>query len=195
MRRLSLMTMSHETVARSTVGAAIGLDVDVLVQVVDRLPALDGDRLAARAQILACCRDAPDDAARIELVGQQVVDDSSLGAVATESLVVLGIAAGDGDQRLPVSLGEPGQVSDGLGVGAHDAGGVFGTFEVAGCPVDVVGDSRQQHGQLVPCTAGWSGSSTSASTIHVSLLPPPCDELTISESLTRATRVSPPAVT
>src|SRR3954463_6728071 len=35
----------------------------------------------------------------------------------------------------------------------------------------------------------------SVSTIHVSLLPPPCEELTTSEPLRKATRVNPPVVT
>ena len=137
--------MASEPVARPTIGATIGLDVDVMVQVVDRLPALDRDRFACGAQVLARCRDASDDAARVELVGKEVADDRGLGAVATEALVVLGVAADDGDQWLPVRLRTSRQVGDGLGVGAHDPSGVLGALQVAGRPVDVVGNPREQH--------------------------------------------------
>src|SRR5690606_17548730 len=54
---------------------------------------------------------------------------------------------------------------------------VLGPLQVAGHPVQV-GGSAAQH--------------AASSTIQVSLVPPPCDELTTSEPSRNATRVRPP---
>ena len=59
---------------------------------------------------------------------------------------------------------------------------VLGPLQVAAEPVDTFG-----------CTGEHQPASVS--TIQVSLLPPPWEELTTSEPFRRATRVSPPAVT
>ena len=58
--------------------------------------------------------------------------------------------------------------------------GVLRAFEIAADPVERVGDARQQHRQ------------PQSSSTQVSLLPPPCDELTTSDPLRSATRVRPP---
>src|SRR6185436_14651672 len=47
---------------------------------------------------------------------------------------------------------------------------------------------------FTPSKSSFSGSGASAST-QVSLLPPPCDELTTSDPLFSATRVRPPGKT
>ena len=148
MRRLSLTTwrMKRSRARRSAPRSDSTLTY--MVEVVDGLPALDRDRLSRRPQVLPSRGHAAHDAAGIELIGQQVLDDDPLRDVAAEAFVVLGVAADDGDQRLPVRLGPPGQVGDGLGVGAHHPGGVLGTLEVARRPVDVVGNPRQQHGGI-----------------------------------------------
>src|SRR5258708_5720163 len=55
----------------------------------------------------------------------------------------------------------------------------FGTFQIAGGPEKMARDSPEHQ----------------ASSTQVSLLPPPCDELTINEPSRSATRVRPPAST
>ena len=146
MRRLSLTTWRDEAVAGPPVGAAIGLDVDVVVEVVDA-PASPRPG-SSRGVVRRFSRAA--DTQRTTLPWLSWSDSRYSTTAASEpsppkrssywaSLPTTVI------KRLPVRLRSAGQVGDGLGVGAHDAGGVLGALEVAGRPVDVVGDPRQQH--------------------------------------------------
>src|SRR5579863_4013539 len=64
-------------------------------------------------------------------------------------------------------------------VDVEQARAPFGTLQVAGSPEKMTRDSPEHQ----------------ASSTQVSLLPPPCDELTISEPSRNATRVRPPAST
>ena len=91
-------------------------------------------------------------------------------------------AARDLDQRIPSEPGLPRQIEQQIAVHAREPRRGLGALEIAGAPVDSLGDSRQQ-------------AHDSAATIQVSLLPPPCDEFTTSEPRRSATRVSPPGVT
>src|SRR5262249_46822175 len=127
--------------------------------------------------------------------------------------------AGHGEQRLPRARHAHREVDDGVGVAPDDPRRVLGPLEVATRPVQVAGDARQQHhdtccwwppsarcrpgGGAAGGTVGGAAARlsstllapTGVSTIQVSLLPPPCEELTMSEPFRRATRVRPPAVT
>ena len=60
----------------------------------------------------------------------------------------------------------------------EDARKIFRPLGIAGQPEQIVGHARQHRRQ--------------SSTTQVSLVPPPCDELTTSEPAFSATRVSPP---
>src|SRR5690606_36041329 len=91
-------------------------------------------------------------------------------------------AAGDVDQDAPAEMRAGRQVEQHLRIHIDQPRGILDAFEVAPEPVHAFGNTRKH--QL-----------TSSLTIHVSLLPPPCDEFTTYEPLTSATRVSPPGVT
>src|ERR1700722_7334927 len=64
--------------------------------------------------------------------------------------------------------------------------GVLRPLQVAAHPVETVANTRK-HGSTLPNSVYAYYSSP-----HVSLLPPPCEELTTRDPLSRATRVSPP---
>ena len=84
----------------------------------------------------------------------------------------LQIGVTDGLVRLSVGLEHPDDIVE----------DVLGALDVTVQPVDRIGNSAQH--------AFGSPART-----QVSLLPPPCDELTTSEPLRSATRVSPPGST
>src|ERR1019366_6919424 len=97
--------------------------------------------------------------------------------------------AGGIDDGLPLAGENAGKIEHQVVVDVEEAGHVFRALDVARHPVDGVGHAAQQR-------LGWRdhdwppGAST-----QVSLLPPPCDELTTSEPFFMATRVSPPGRT
>ena len=86
------------------------------------------------------------------------------------------VAAGV-DQRLPLVRGVQRQIQLQIQIDADEARDVLGALDVAGHPVDGVGDAAQQ-GRVVVIDA--LPDLHRAST-QVSLLPPPCDEFTTSE--------------
>ena len=88
----------------------------------------------------------------------------------------------EGIDALPAPAGAEGRfVEHQIEVDAHQAHQMLGALEITAHPVEIVGYAREH--QSVP------------STIHVSLLPPPWEELTTREPSRNATRVSPPVVT
>src|SRR5690625_3850375 len=102
-------------------------------------------------------------------------------------------------QRLPAKIHLARQVEQQVAVDVDQAGGVLGTLEIAGEPVQIAGDSGQHDQDSFVLRADLRGcvsaGAPTRSTIQVSLLPPPCEEFTTREPLTRATRVKPPVVT
>src|SRR5210317_174289 len=91
------------------------------------------------------------------------------------------LALDDADQTVPARLRTLRYIQDKLGVGVGQTGHILGAFQIARHPVQAFGDTREH--------------AVHRSSIHVSLLPPPCDEFTTSDPLRIATRVSPPGVT
>src|SRR5262249_6900224 len=89
------------------------------------------------------------------------------------------VLPGDDDERLPAYAPRLLRVFEGHVVGhVEDARGLLGALHVAADPEERVGDARQHQ--------------ASPRSTQVSLLPPPCDELTTIDPARSATRVSPP---
>ena len=88
-----------------------------------------------------------------------------------------------------VGAGFRGLVETELEIDIDEARGVLGALEVAAHPIEVVGDAGEHRSRFhdVILTQRSHARST-----HVSLLPPPCEELTTSDPRRRATRVRPP---
>ena len=109
----------------------------------------------------------------------EVVEDEAIchGFEASVPLEA-GRLAQRGDEILPARLVG---IATGVEHEAHRdielAHGVLGTLEIAAHPVEAVSNARKH---------------SRHSSTHVSLLPPPWDELTTSEPFSRATRVRPP---
>src|SRR5690606_21766323 len=91
-------------------------------------------------------------------------------------------AARDLDQHVPLEAGLPRQVEQQIAIDAREPSRRLGALEITRAPVDALRDSRQK-------------AHVSPATIHVSLLPPPCEEFTTSDPRLSATRVKPPGVT
>src|ERR1019366_67381 len=89
------------------------------------------------------------------------------------------------------------QVEHQIVIDVEEAGDVFGAFDVAAEPVDGVGDPAEQGYGVCHGYCCWPppGVGEGAARTQVSLLPPPCEELTTSEPLRMATRVRPPGST
>src|SRR5690606_1616914 len=87
----------------------------------------------------------------------------------------------DAGQCLPSHGSTLRQVEQQLLRGVDEAGGVLGALQVARHPVQAL--------------CGTGQHQEASATIHVSLLPPPCEEFTTSEPARMATRVRPPVVT
>ena len=82
-------------------------------------------------------RDAARHAAGIVAVGDEELDDGVLAVLLAEQR----LAPGDRDQRLPaVRQQVDREVDDQVGVRAHDPCRVLGPLDVAGTPVQPVGD-------------------------------------------------------
>ena len=144
-------------------------------QLVDRLPHLARDLLAHRARVLARERDAVDHRVRVALVPEHPVAHVDRGRLVEVLRVALLVAEQlhDLEPRLTpiVHL----HVEQRVEVHVEDARDVLCALDVARRPVQRLGDPAQHQ----------------AST-QVSLLPPPCDELTTSEPSRSAVRVRPP---
>src|SRR5262249_47226149 len=151
---------------------------DLQVEAVQVLPHLARHAIADGARVLTRLGHALDD--RVGMVAteaQELEHRARFGlGVAREEFLV---RAGEDDDRLPaqtVRLLRP--LEHHVVVDVEDARGVLGAFHVARDPEERVGDPGQH--QVSPCRT------------HVSLLPPPWEELTTIDPSRSATRVSPP---
>src|SRR5205823_1182935 len=100
------------------------------------------------------------------LVGQEKTHDVGFVRFRVQRLEGF-LHAEDLDQRLPAGLHLFRQVQQQVAVDGDEARGRLRALQVASVPVEVVRDARQHQ-----------PSPSSASTIQVSLLPPPCELLT-----------------
>ena len=146
------------------------------VEAVHFLPHLRGNDLAHRTGVLPRPGQAGDDGVGILPVERQELDHVlPRGCAETGSKAAL--VSGDLDHRVPLLLGQVRQMVPQLVVHPDDAGHVLGALDVAAHPVDGFRDAAQHE------------------STQVSLLPPPCEELTTSEPFFSATRVRPPGST
>ncbi len=197
--------------------------VAVEPQVVAGLPGLTGDDRPGGAEVLAGGGQRGQDRRIVAFAVEEELDDVLLGrpdVVGVLGRVVplgeLGVDPGNGEQRLPADVLAHRHVHVRIGVDLDDAGRALGPLQVSSRPVDRLGHACEQHRAtpfLVfrhvvpvlrfrhhrsgPSARGCSsnGLNPSASTTQVSLLPPPCDELTTRDPSRRATLVRPPRVT
>ena len=151
---------------------------EVEVEPVQLLPHLGRDLIADTACVLARLRDARRDGVRVLRPPEQELADG-LRRVLVEVLAVDLVAADEQQQPTP-GLVAPRRirVEERVEVDVHDPADELGTLDVAGRPVQRLGDAAQHQ------------RST-----QVSLLPPPCEELTTSEPGRSAARVRPPGTT
>ncbi|MNY08192.1 hypothetical protein D3C86_1410320 [compost metagenome] len=169
-------------------GAAIDLLAQFQPGLVVRFPDFGGQRAAHRARVLSRRTQAGNNRGAVF----RVADHEVQHFVARE--FVVGFLVGrhqltDREHALPGFLRLARRLRQHRGVIGHvqQPRGVRGTLDVAGHPVQMVGGTAQ-HAALPSARSVCSSSST-----QVSLVPPPCDELTTSEPSFKATRVSPPA--
>ena len=91
-----------------------------------------------------------------------------------------------GNEALPVGFGAgAARVEHEAHGDVELAHGILGPLEVAAHPIEAVGNAGEHLGFSLKSTRCYSST-------HVSLLPPPCEELTTSEPFSSATRVRPP---
>ena len=161
----------------ATVGAAHEQE-----QLVDRLPHLARDLLAHRAGVLARKRDAVGDRIGVAVVPEHPVAHVDRGRLVVVLAVALLVTEQlhDLEPRLPAILDLG--VEERVEVDVEEARDVLGALDVARRPVERFGDPAQHRRAPHLCHART----------HVSLLPPPCDELTTSEPGRSAVRVRPP---
>ena len=148
------------------------------VQPVELLPHVDTDLLAHLAGVLAGVRDALEQ--RLLALADREIDGQQVEVHLPGALRVEGLQGAEQTDALPrrrFRRAVRGQADADL----EQACRVFGALEIAAQPVQVVGHAREH----------LLATSTHSST-HVSLLPPPCEELTTSDPRRRATRVRPP---
>ena len=138
-------------------------------QLVDRLPHLAGDLLAHRAGVLARERDAVGDRVGVAVVPEHPVAHVDRGRLVVVLPVALLVAEQlhDLEPRLPAILDLG--VEERVEVDVEEARDVLGALDVARRPVERFGDPAQHR------------RAPSHERTQVSLLPPPCDELTTSE--------------
>ncbi len=154
-----------------------------VIEAVEALPLLGGDFFADLAGVFARGIDARGDGRRMVLVEDEClsIGDGITGPVEARRIAERRYEA------LPVGFGAG---AAGVEHETHGdvelAHGVLSPLEVAAHPIEAVGNTRKHFGTL-PNSLIRCYSRT-----HVSLLPPPCEELTTSEPFSRATRVSPP---
>ena len=148
---------------------------------VDAFEHFGGDRPAKRPGVFAGRPDRGVNARRIVGVECQAVDH--IGPVDVAVFFIVAVhCAGDFERRDPGALAGliiPGRERHPIG-DIDNARHVFGALGVARHPVQLICDPSQH---------GYSCNT------QVSLVPPPCDELTTREPSVRATRVSPPGTT
>ncbi len=147
------------------------------IQAVQLLPHVDADLLAHLARVLAGVRHARQQ--RLLAIAHRQVDGEQRELDEPGALGVQGLQRAQDAHALP-RLRLRRAVGSERDADLEQPCGVLGALEIATQPVEVVGDARQHLATLIH-------SST-----HVSLLPPPCDELTTSDPRRSATRVSPP---
>src|SRR5581483_8238843 len=193
----------EEIVRRLDDFAAGAGGIDHQIIAIELKPHLGGDHFADGAGVFAGGAEAGDDGIGIVPVEGQEVDDVVLGG----GLVTLGeldVVAGDIDNRLPLLVLAARRIEHEVEVDVDETRDIFRAFDVAAHPVNRIRDTAE-HQVGTPATwvaaplRMWSASAAlvsgfSAST-QVSLLPPPCEELTTSDPFLRATRVRPPGRT
>ncbi len=176
----------EEFVAVRAVDTALDIVVGVHIQLVDQLPGFRRNHVPGGADVLPHHFDRAHHGTVVGVVGQQELHHVALVLVLV-ALFELRRTAVENHQVVPADIDPGRQIEDDIGVDAHQPRGALHPLQVAGQPVDALGDARQHSGGL--------HQLLSVSTIQVSLLPPPWEELTTSDPLTIATRVRPPVVT
>src|SRR3569833_77575 len=143
----------------------------LVIQAVQPLPLFAGNFFANLAGVFACCIDAASDGRGVVLVEDELLSGGSNVATPFETCRI----AQCSNETLPVRFGA---CSAGIEHEAHGyielAHGVLGALEVAAHPEEAVGNTRKQQGRH------QKTKSDCYSRTHVSLLPPPCEELTTS---------------
>ena len=149
-----------------------------MIQAVDVLPHLAGDAVADGARILASFGDALNDGAGVIVTKCQKLEDVLGVHFGIEAAEEVFFSRHD-HERLPAQvIALLGLLEQHVIVHIENARRIFGAFDIARQPKKRIRDARQHQ--------------PSPRKTQVSLLPPPCDEFTTSESRCRATRVSPP---
>ena len=152
---------------------------DQQVQPVQELPHLARDLLAHAARVLPRARHARGDRIRVGRVPEHELRDG-LRAVVREVLAEQLVAAQQQHEVLPPApaVGDV-RVEQAVEVDVQEAARVLRPLDVAARPVERLCDAAQHQERRT----------------QVSLLPPPCEELTTSEPSRSAARVSPPGTT
>ena len=166
------------------------------VEAVDLLPHFRRDGLPYAARIFPGGQDARIDRTGILRVESQEAHHVLAGGAAVAFQKHRAVA-GDVHDRLPLAGEFLRQIERQVVVNVQKSNHIFGAFDVAAQPVYGIGHPAQKGISVRHDYCCWPPlpAAAGASSTHVSLLPPPCEELTTSEPLRMATRVSPPGST
>ena len=173
---------------------------DQQVEPVELLPHVGRDDLAGRAGVFAGARQAGEDRVGVLLVERQKLQDVLARGLAVAREKRLVVARGI-DQRRPLVGQLLAQVEREIVIDVDEPGHVLGPLDVSRHPEDRVRHSAQHRQRSLHAVPAGVRSRRAAlrlpwlTSTQVSLLPPPCELLTIIEPWRNATRVSPPGNT
>src|ERR1700694_3300652 len=181
--------------------AGVRRGIDQQIKFVELFPHCRGDDLANRARVLPGGADAGPDRIDVVRIEREKLDDALLRGRPV-ALLEFGGVAGNVHEGLPLLRRANRQIEHEIQVDVDETRDVLGALDVAAHPVDGIGDTTEHYRGTPRGTStatsppeGPSSSAGSSASTQVSLLPPPCDELTTNDPFVSATRVKPPGKT
>ena len=157
------------------------MGLDKQMELIHELPSLLRQHVTGSAHVFSGCLDRKGDTATRLVVGNQkfqhILLATSFKTGTEQRLRIQNI-----DHDVPGGLCAFRNIHDQMVIGLNQPRSILRSLQVTRHPIQPLGDAGE-HAHALP------------STIQVSLLPPPCEELTTREPFLSATRVSPPGVT
>ena len=157
------------------------------IEPVDLLPHFARNLFARRPRILPRERETGENRVRIFLLQGQELGDRAFVRGFVERIEKIGLFERSDDRRPMLHrVGLASEIEEELEIHIEEPGVIFRPLDVAAHPIKRIGNAaehcvRPGLGLGLRLRRIAIGASSSSSTIQVSLLPPPCEELTTSE--------------